>query len=60
MIRANYESDAGKRRFIPHEELGTIPHAPFEEYSERLKRCLMMKRENGILEARLHTNGDSM
>ena len=60
MIKPNYESDAGKRKFVPHEEIGTIPHMPFEEYSERLKHCIMMKRENGILEARLHTNGDSM
>jgi enoyl-CoA hydratase/carnithine racemase len=60
MIRANYESDAGKRKEVPPEELGTIPHMPFEEYSERLKHCFLMKRENGILEARLHTNGDSM
>lgn len=60
MIRANYESDAGKRKEVPPVELGTIPHMPFEEYSERLKHCFLMKRENGILEARLHTNGDSM
>jgi hypothetical protein len=60
MIRANYESDAGKRKEIPPEEIGTIPHLPFEEYSERLKHCLLMKRETGILQARLHTNGDSM
>lgn len=60
MIRANYESDAGKRKQVPPEEYGTIPHTPFEEYSEKLKHCLMMKRENGILEARLHTNGNSM
>ena len=60
MIRPNYESDAGKRKEIPPEELGTIPHMPFEEYSEKLKHCFMMKRENGILEARLHTNGDSL
>jgi enoyl-CoA hydratase/carnithine racemase len=60
MIRANYESDAGKRKQVPPEEYDTIPHMPFEEYSEKLKHCLMMKRENGILEARLHTNGDSM
>jgi hypothetical protein len=45
---------------IPHEDLGTIPHMKFEEYSEKLKHCLMMKRKDGILEARLHTNGDSM
>ena len=59
-IRANYESDWDKRKSVPHEEYGTIPHMPFEEYSEKLKHCLLMKRENGILEARLHTNGDSM
>ena len=60
MIRANYESDAGKRKEMPHEEIGTIPHMPFEEYSEKLKDCFLMKRKNGILEARLHTNDDSM
>ncbi len=60
MIRPNYESDAGKREEIPHEELGTIAPMPFEEYKERCKHFLTMKRENGILEARLHTNGDSL
>ena len=60
MIRANYESDAGKRKEMPHEEIGTIPHMLFEEYSEKLKHCFLMKRKNGILEARLHSNGDSM
>ncbi len=60
MIRGNYESDAGKRKELPYEELGTIPHMPFEEYQERCKHFLTMKRENGILEARLHTNGDSL
>lgn len=60
MIRANYESDAGKRKEMSHEELGTIPHMTFEEYSEKLKHCFTMKRENGILEARLHTNGGSL
>ena len=60
MIKANYESDYGQRKEMPHEELGTIPHMPFEEYSEKLKHCFQMKRENGILEARLHTDGDSL
>ncbi|WP_208855632.1 enoyl-CoA hydratase/isomerase family protein [Rhodopseudomonas palustris] len=32
----------------------------FAEYSEKLKHCFTMKRTNGILEARLHTDGDSM
>jgi hypothetical protein len=60
MIRANYESDWDKRKKVPHEKYGTIPHMPFEEYSEKLKDCFIMKRERGILEARLHTDGDSM
>lgn len=60
MIKPNYESDAGKRKEISPKELGTVPHVPFEEYSKLLKHCFMMKRENGILEARLHTNGDSL
>ncbi len=57
MIKANYESDWNKRKEIPHEELYTIPHMPFEEYSEKLKNCLKMTRKNGILEARMHTHG---
>ena len=60
MIKPNYESDHGKRKSMPHEALGTVPHVPFEEYSEMLKHCFIMKRKNGILEARLHTDGDSM
>jgi len=61
MIKANFtESDAGKRKEMPPEELGIVPHTPFEEYSEKLKHCFMMKRQNGILEARLHTKGDSL
>jgi enoyl-CoA hydratase/carnithine racemase len=60
MIRGNYESDHDKRKAMTHEELGTIPHMPFEEYAEKLKHCFTMKRTNGILEARLHTGGDSL
>jgi enoyl-CoA hydratase/carnithine racemase len=60
VIRANYESDWDKRKKVPHEEYGTLPHMPFEEYSEKLKDCFIMKRERGILEARLHSHGDSM
>jgi hypothetical protein len=60
MIRASYESDAGKRKQVPPEAYETIPHMPFEEYSERCKHFPKMKRENGILKAPLHTNGDSM
>lgn len=60
VIKANHESDHGKRKEMSHKELGTISHMPFEEYSERLKHCFTMKRKNGILEARLHTNGDSL
>ncbi|MFS2221479.1 enoyl-CoA hydratase/isomerase family protein [Pantoea sp. B65] len=60
VIKANYVSDHDKRKEMTHEELGTIPHMRFEEYSEKLKHCFTMKRKNGILEARLHTNGDSL
>lgn len=57
VIKANYVSDHDKRKEMSHKELDTIPHMPFEEYSEKLKHCFIMKRKNGILEARLHTNG---
>ncbi len=60
VLKANYENDAGKRKSMSHEELGTIPHMPFEEYQEKCKHFLTMTRKNGILEARLHTNGDSL
>ncbi len=60
VIKANFESDHDKRKEMSHKELGTIPHMPFEEYSERLKHCFTMKRKNSILEARLHTNGGSL
>ena len=56
-IKGNYENDSGKRKELPHSQLKTIPHMPFEEYSEILKGCIKMKRERGILEARMHTNG---
>ena len=57
VIKANFESDHDKRKEMSHEELGTIPHMKLEEYAERLKHCFTMKRKNGILEARMHTNG---
>ena len=62
VIKANYPSDheRSKRTVEAHKQYGTIPHMPFEEYSERLKHCFIMKRKNGILEARLHTNGGSV
>ncbi|MGN1154890.1 MAG: enoyl-CoA hydratase/isomerase family protein [Agathobacter sp.] len=34
-----------------------VPHIPFEEYSERLKEHFTMKKEDGIVEARMHTLG---
>ncbi len=59
VIKANYPSDheRSKRTVEAEKFYGTVPHMPFEEYSERLKHCFIMKRKNGILEARLHTNG---
>jgi enoyl-CoA hydratase/carnithine racemase len=60
-IRANWEPDLNRSKNIinAEKEYGMVPHMTFSEYSEKLKDCLIMKRENGILEARLHTDGDS-
>lgn len=62
VIKANYPSDHERSKVTveAHKSYGTIPHMPFEEYSEKLKHCFTMKRKNGILEARLHTDGDSL
>jgi enoyl-CoA hydratase/carnithine racemase len=61
-IRANYKPDleSSKNVIKAEKEYGLIPHVTFEEYSEKLKHFLIMKRENGILEARLHTDGGSL
>jgi len=50
------ESDAYKWKQVP----GLIPFMELEEYAEKLKDVYKMRRENGILEARFHTNGDSL
>jgi len=50
------ESDAYQWKMIP----GMIPFMELDEYAEKLKDVYKMRRENGILEARLHTNGDSL
>ncbi len=60
VIKANYPNDAGTRKEMSHEELGTIVPMPFEEYKEKCKEFLTMTRKDGILEARLHTKGDSL
>lgn len=39
---------------------GLIPFMEFDEYAELLKDVYKLKRENGILEARLHTNGKEL
>jgi len=53
------DTDAGMRHEYPANYAVKTPFMPYEEYKEKLSRCFMMKRERGILEARLHTNGDS-
>ena len=52
------ESDAYQWQWVPGFDF--IKFTPFEEYTKKLAPCMMFKRENGILEARLHTNGDSV
>lgn len=61
-IKANYPSDhdRSKRSIEADKGYELVPHMRFEEYSEKLKDCFKMRRKNGILEARLHTNGDSL
>lgn len=36
---------------------GRVPPTPFDEYAERYAEFFAMKRENGIIELRLHTDG---
>ncbi|MDC7784348.1 enoyl-CoA hydratase/isomerase family protein [Rhodoplanes sp. TEM] len=62
VIRANYPSDHERSKVSTkaEREYGVVPHMTLAEYSERLKHCFTMKRKNGILEARLHTGGDSL
>ncbi len=62
VIRANYPSDHERSKTTTQAEkdYGCIPHMTFAEYSDKLKHCFTMKRKNGILEARLHTDGDSL
>jgi hypothetical protein len=35
---------------------GYLPPTPFEEYSKRYANFFRMRREGGIIEARLHTD----
>jgi len=50
------ESDAYKWKEVP----GLIPFMKLEEYAKLLAPCYKLRRENGILEARLHSKGDSL
>src|SRR4051812_14476673 len=38
---------------------GYVPPATFEEYSEKYAEFFAMKRENGIIEVRFQTDGDT-
>lgn len=62
VIRANFPSDHERSKNLEKntKKYGIVPHMTFEEYSEKLKHCFTMKRKNGILEARLQTDGDSL
>jgi len=50
------ESDAYQWKQVP----GMIPFMELDEYAKLLEPCYKLRRENGILEARLHTDGDSL
>lgn len=47
------ESDAYQWKTMP----GLVEFMPLEQYAEKLKDHFFLKRENGILEARMHTDG---
>ena len=52
-------SDAGHRPDCTDQSWIVPEGYTYEEYKEKLKACISMERENGILEARLHVDGDS-
>jgi len=54
------DTDADKRPVMPESNWIFPKEKPYEEYSKELENVFKMKRERGILEARLHTNGDSL
>jgi enoyl-CoA hydratase/carnithine racemase len=54
------ETDAGKRPVMPDSNWIYPKEKPYEEYSNELEKVFTMKRDQGILEARLHTGGDSL
>ena len=59
-IVAFAETDANKRPLMPESNWIIPKDKPFEEYSEELGDVIKMKRDRGILEARLHTEGEGV
>lgn len=54
------ETDADRRPEYPEGNAYVPRELTFEEYSEILKPVFLMKKKNGIVEARIHTEGDSL
>ncbi len=54
------ETDADKRPEYPEGNWYMPRELTFEEYSEILKPVFQMKKKGGIIEARVHTGGDSL
>jgi len=54
------ETDAGKRPLIPESNWILPREMSFEEYSKELEKVFKIKRDRGILEARLHTDGGGL
>lgn len=48
--------DRGRYKEHPY----VVPHMALEEYAPKFKDFFTLKREDGILEAKFHTNGDSL
>jgi enoyl-CoA hydratase/carnithine racemase len=54
------ETDAGKRPTMPDSNWILPEETSYEEYAEKLAPVFKMKRDRGILEARMHTEGDGL
>lgn len=49
------EEETMQRR--ANDDFPHVPYVPFESYCERFKEFFTMKREDGIIEVRMHTDG---
>ena len=58
-VTAFADTDAGHRPDCTAQSWIIPEGYTYDEYKEKLKACIMMDRKDGVLEARLHVDGDS-